>query len=99
MARGYARAVSRPGYGAEPHDPAQAVRGAGACDRPVALGGDQGNVVAASTYSRMLRREAGVGLAHRTGGQSPSACRRYDLRHAGDSLRLIAGVPTPGVAE
>jgi hypothetical protein len=65
----------------------------------VALGGDQGNVVVASTYSRMLRREAGVGLAHRTGAQSPSACRMYDLRHAGVSLRLIAGVPTPGVAE
>jgi len=59
---------------------------------------DQGNVVAASTYSRVWDAARALALPPDR-AESPLAGRPYDLRHAGVSLWLNAGVPAPDVAE
>jgi integrase len=59
---------------------------------------ERGNVVAASTYSRVWEEARGLGLTPER-ADSSLAGRPYDLRHAGVSLWLNAGVPAPDVAE
>jgi integrase len=59
---------------------------------------DRGNVVGASTYSRVWDEARRLGLCPRQVG-SPLAGRPYDLRHAAVSLWLNAGVPATEVAE
>jgi integrase len=59
---------------------------------------ERGNVVGASTYSRVWQEARRLGLSPRL-VDSPVAGRPYDLRHAGVSLWLNAGVPVPEVAE
>jgi integrase len=58
----------------------------------------RGNVIGASTYSRVWELARGLAL---TPAQvaSPLAGRPYDLRHAAVSLWLNSGVPAPEVAE
>jgi integrase len=59
---------------------------------------ERGNVVGASTYSRVWEEARGYGLSpHQV--VSPLAGRPYDLRHAAVSLWLNAGVQAPEVAE
>jgi integrase len=58
----------------------------------------RGGVVAASTYSRVWD-EARMLALQPYQVDSPLAGRPYDLRHAGVSLWLNAGVPAPEVAE
>ena len=57
-----------------------------------------GKVVSASTYSRVWDEARLLGLPPERVA-SPLAARPYDLRHAGVSLWLNAGVPAPEVAE
>ena len=58
----------------------------------------RGGVVGASTYSRVWDEARTLALQpHQV--DSPLAGRPYDLRHAGVSLWLNAGVPAPEVAE
>lgn len=58
----------------------------------------RGNLVGASSYSRVWDLARPLALTpHQT--DSPMAGRPYDLRHAGVSLWLNAGVPAPEVAE
>ncbi|GAB2923125.1 tyrosine-type recombinase/integrase [Micromonospora polyrhachis] len=58
----------------------------------------RGNVVASSTYSRVWDEARALSLPPDRVA-SPLAGRPYDLRHAGVSLWLNAGVPAPDVAE
>ncbi|MFC6018435.1 tyrosine-type recombinase/integrase [Plantactinospora solaniradicis] len=59
---------------------------------------DRGNVVGASTYSRVWEEARGLALTpHQVA--SPLAGRPYDLRHAAVSLWLNAGVPATEVAD
>jgi len=58
----------------------------------------RGNVVGASTYSRVWELARQLALTPRQVA-SPLAGRPYDLRHAAVSLWLNAGVPAPEVAE
>jgi integrase len=58
----------------------------------------QGNVVAASTYTRVWAATRSIGLPPDR-VTSPLAGRPYDLRHAGVSLWLNAGVPATDVTE
>lgn len=58
----------------------------------------RGNVVASSTYSRVWDQARALSLPPDRVA-SPLAGRPYDLRHAGVSLWLNAGVPAPDVAE
>ena len=51
-----------------------------------------------STYARVWREARTVALTPAL-TDSPLAKRPYDLRHAGVSLWLNAGVPAPDVAE
>lgn len=57
-----------------------------------------GNVVGASTYSRVWREARLFGLSP-VQIESPMAGRPYDLRHAAVSLWLNGGVPATEVAE
>ena len=57
-----------------------------------------GNVVAASTYSRVWEQARVLALPPDR-ARSPLAARPYDLRHAAVSLWLNAGVPATDVAE
>ncbi|MBM0255571.1 integrase [Micromonospora sp. 4G55] len=59
---------------------------------------ERGNVVAASTYSRVWEEARRLALTPRL-VDSPLAGRPYDLRHAAVSLWLNAGVPATEVAE
>ncbi|WP_243706290.1 site-specific integrase [Micromonospora sp. KC721] len=59
---------------------------------------DQGNVVASSTYSRVWEEARTVSLTPDRVA-SPLAGRPYDLRHAGVSLWLNAGLPAPEAAQ
>ncbi|MFI6758821.1 tyrosine-type recombinase/integrase [Micromonospora sp. NPDC050417] len=59
---------------------------------------ERGNVVASSTYSRVWE-EARILSLPPDRAASPLAGRPYDLRHAGVSLWLNAGLPAPEVAE
>ncbi|MEU7982245.1 hypothetical protein AB0B63_27400 [Micromonospora sp. NPDC049081] len=59
---------------------------------------DRGNVVASSTYSRVWEEARRVSLPPDRVA-SPLAGRPYDLRHAGVSLWLNAGLPAPKVAQ
>lgn len=59
---------------------------------------DRGNPVASSTYSRVWQQARTLGLTP-VQAASPLAGRPYDLRHAGVSLWLNAGVPAPDVAD
>ncbi|WP_043183472.1 integrase [Streptomyces sp. NRRL F-5123] len=58
---------------------------------------EYGNVVAASSYSRIWKRGRELGLLPAQ-ASSVMAARPYDLRHAGVSLWLNSGVPAPEVA-
>jgi integrase len=58
----------------------------------------RGNVVAASTYSRVWEEARAIALTPDR-VRSPLVGRPYDLRHAGLSLWLNAGVPATDVAE
>ncbi|NIL55862.1 tyrosine-type recombinase/integrase [Salinispora arenicola] len=58
----------------------------------------RGNVVASSTYSRVWEEARRFSLPPERVA-SPLAGRPYDLRHAGVSLWLNAGLPAPEVAE
>jgi len=58
----------------------------------------RGNVVASSTYSRVWAEARRFSLPPERVA-SPLAGRPYDLRHAGVSLWLNAGLPAPEVAE
>lgn len=62
------------------------------------LRSERGNVVAASTYSRIWEEARRLALTPRQ-VDSPLAGRPYDLRHAAVSLWLNAGVPATEVAE
>jgi integrase len=66
-------------------------------DRPL-LAQKRGNVVGASSYSRVWDEVRALALTP-SQVDSPLAGRPYDLRHAGVSLWLNAGVPAPEVAE
>ncbi|MGY0491775.1 tyrosine-type recombinase/integrase [Streptomyces sp. WG-D5] len=58
---------------------------------------ERGNVVAASSYSRVWKQARQLALLpHQVG--SVMAARPYDLRHAGVSQWLNSGVPAPEVA-
>ncbi|MYT72448.1 MULTISPECIES: site-specific integrase [unclassified Streptomyces] len=58
---------------------------------------ERGNVVAASSYSRVWKQARELALLpHQVG--SVMAARPYDLRHAGVSQWLNSGVPAPEVA-
>ncbi|AVT34616.1 site-specific integrase [Plantactinospora sp. BC1] len=59
---------------------------------------ERGNVVASSTYSRVWEEARALSLPPDLVA-SPLAGRPYDLRHAGVSLWLNAGLPAPEVAE
>lgn len=59
---------------------------------------ERGNIVAASTYSRVWEEARRLALTPRQ-VDSPLAGRPYDLRHAAVSLWLNAGVPATEVAE
>jgi integrase len=59
---------------------------------------ERGNPVSASTYSRVWQEARALALTPDQVG-SPLAGRPYDLRHAGVSLWLNAGVHAPAVAE
>ncbi|MDM4784289.1 MULTISPECIES: tyrosine-type recombinase/integrase [unclassified Micromonospora] len=59
---------------------------------------ERGNVVAASTYSRVWDEARRLALTPRQ-VDSPLAGRPYDLRHAAVSLWLNAGVPATEVAD
>jgi integrase len=59
---------------------------------------ERGNPVSASTYSRVWREARTLALTPEQVA-SPLAGRPYDLRHAGVSLWLNAGVHAPEVAE
>ncbi|MEU7673869.1 site-specific integrase [Micromonospora taraxaci] len=59
---------------------------------------DRGNVVASSTYSRVWEEARTLSLTPDRVA-SPLAGRPYDLRHAGVSLWLNAGLPAPEVAQ
>jgi integrase len=59
---------------------------------------ERGNPVSASTYSRVWQEARALALTPEQVA-SPLAGRPYDLRHAGVSLWLNAGVHTPEVAE
>jgi integrase len=59
---------------------------------------ERGNVVAASTYSRVWEGARWLALTPRQ-VDSPLAGRPYDLRHAAVSLWLNAGVPATEVAD
>lgn len=59
---------------------------------------DRGNVVGSSTYSRVWEEARSLALTPDRFA-SPLAGRPYDLRHAGVSLWLNAGVPATEVAE
>lgn len=59
---------------------------------------ERGNVVAASTYSRVWDEARRLGLTPRQ-VDSPLAGRPYDLQHAAVSLWLNAGVPATEVAD
>ncbi|GAA1736151.1 hypothetical protein [Luedemannella helvata] len=59
---------------------------------------ERGNVVAASTYSRVWELARQFGMSPRQVA-SPMAGRPYDLRHAAVPLWLNAGVPATEVAE
>jgi integrase len=58
---------------------------------------EYGNVVAASSYSRIWKQARGLALLPPQVG-SVMAARPYDLRHAGVSQWLNSGVPAPEVA-
>ncbi|WP_117209452.1 tyrosine-type recombinase/integrase [Allorhizocola rhizosphaerae] len=58
----------------------------------------KGNVIGSAAYSKVWREARAVGLSPAQAA-SPLAGRPYDLRHAGVSLWLNAGVPAPEVAE
>jgi integrase len=58
---------------------------------------EYGNVVAASSYSRVWKQARELGLDPRHVA-SVMAARPYDLRHAGVSQWLNSGVPAPEVA-
>lgn len=58
----------------------------------------RGNVVSASTYSRVWEAARAIALPPDRLA-SPLAGRPYDLRHGGVSLWLNAGVPATDVAE
>lgn len=58
---------------------------------------ERGNVVAASSYSRVWKRARKLGLLPDQ-VSSVLAARPYDLRHAGVSQWLNSGVPAPEVA-
>ncbi len=58
---------------------------------------EYGNVVAASSYSRVWKQARELALVpHQV--SSVMAARPYDLRHAGVSQWLNSGVPAPEVA-
>ena len=59
---------------------------------------ERGGVVSASTYSRVWEATRGLGLTPDR-VDSLLAGRPYDLRHAGVSLWLNAGVPAPDAAK
>ena len=59
---------------------------------------DRGNVVASSTYSRVWEEARRLSLPPDRVA-SPLAGQPYDLRHAGVSLWLNAGLPAPEVAQ
>lgn len=59
---------------------------------------ERGNVVGASTYSRVWDEARRLALTPRQ-VDSPLAGRPYDLRHAAVSLWLNKGVPAPDVAD
>jgi integrase len=59
---------------------------------------DRGNVVGSSTYSRIWEEARALALTPDR-FVSPLAGRPYDLRHAGVSLWLNAGLPATEVAE
>lgn len=58
---------------------------------------EYGNVVAASSYSRIWKQARELGLLPAQAA-SVMAARTYDLRHAGVSQWLNSGVPAPEVA-
>lgn len=57
-----------------------------------------GKVIGSAAYSKVWRETRVIGLSPNQHA-SPLASRPYDLRHAGVSLWLNAGVPAPEVAE
>ncbi len=58
---------------------------------------ERGNVIAASSYSRVWKQARELALVPQQGA-SVLAFRPYDLRHAGVSQWLNSGVPAPEVA-